>query len=195
MSIVLLDLTLNAQIVQYRSYATLAEATHYLFPDARLGPAWTALSADQQAMRLIMATRRLDWIQWGGAPAGGRAQDGAWPRTGLQYRDGTEIGAAELPDEIEQAAILLAGDADIDLVATTDRGGPSVRSEQIGRRRVEYFYHSESELELLLPGGILELVRFWLVAPVMVPGGVVTGKTTAASEFSETYDREVWEGE
>ena len=185
--------TITRNSNDYGVYATVAEADIYLEPDPELGDNWEEVTDINKERRLIAATRRLDRFVWLGEKTGGRAQDLAWPRTGLKYADGTAIATDELPREIELGAILLAGDLDIDLAASAGGSAQAVRGQTIGRKSEMFFYNEVSSLEELLPESIFEQLRLWLGRRRLLIGPTVTGRTEKEeSEFSEDYSRQAW---
>ena len=175
----------------YPSYASVAEADAYLIADVELAVDWLALSAVEKVQRLVSATRRLDRLKWRGERAGGASQATAWPRSGLQYPGGGAVGSDAPPDEIEDVAILLAGDLSFDLAATAGGREEQVRSLTAGRIQESFFFEQLSQLERLMPGGTLDLIRYWLQSEGTVTKPTVTGRDkNAPSEFSERYERE-----
>ena len=152
-------------------------------------------SQSDKVKRLVAATRRLDRLTWCGEKAGGMAQDTAWPRSGLTYPDETAIATTDIPAEVEETAILLAGDLTADLAGTAGGRQEQVRSMTAGRISESFFFQEISQLELLLPGGTLDLIKYWLKSARSIKRPTVTGRdTNRPSEFSERYERDVWTG-
>ena len=164
--------------VDYPSYATVAEADVFLAVDSGRREAWTALDPDTKHVNLAAATRRLDSLSWIGRKADD-AQSTEWPRLDLTP------AAPGLPSEVEQAAILLAGDLAVNPAAlSTAPSDPDVQSERIGPYSTTYFYRRRQSAVLQALGGnrdALGLVRRWLSgAPVAAPVATGTGER---SEF------------
>jgi len=131
-------ITINA--IDYIAYASVAEADAYLAVDPVRGAAWDVLTDDQKGARLVSATRRLDLLAWAGEKTGGASQENAWPRTGVTYPDGTAVPDDEVPLEVENATILLAGT--INLTASAANAGTSGNNKKrvkAGSAEVEYF--------------------------------------------------------
>ena len=189
MTISTLTLSVGESSYSYTAYASVAEAVAYLAGDPELYT-WLDLDAAVQVRRLVGATRRLDRIPWAGrvAVAG---QPLAWPRTGLNYPDGSAVGST-VPPEVVEAALMLAGDTSIDLAASGGGREANVQAQQVGRKRETYFYQDLTELETLLPGGILSILSYWIGSSRRRALASVTGQDKdTSSEFSERYERTI----
>ncbi|MEE8597802.1 MAG: DnaT-like ssDNA-binding protein [bacterium] len=95
--------------ISYISYASLDEANARLAVDPTRGPSWSALSDDEKGMFLISSTNRLDLLRWNGKKRDGSSQLNKWPRTGVFYCDGSSVSSNDVPNEVENSTILLAG--------------------------------------------------------------------------------------
>lgn len=124
----------------YTSYASVAEADIRLAIDPVRQATWDALTDDQKGTYLIAATNRLDLLNWAGEKTGGASQENQWPRTGVTYPDGTAVSTTEVPTEVENATIVLAGSIAID-TTTADYGatGKNIKSVKAGSAQVQFF--------------------------------------------------------
>jgi hypothetical protein len=139
--------TITISAVGYASYASVAEADPYLAVDPVRGAAWTLLTVDQRGARLVAATRRLDLLNWSGGKAGGASQEDAWPRTGVTYADGTATSTTEVPKEVENACIILAGSIELKAsVADAGTSAQNTRSVKAGSAAVEFFRRTEGKV-------------------------------------------------
>jgi len=136
--------TITISAVNYTSYASVAEADPYLAVDPVRSAAWAADTTDEKGASLVAATRRLDLLDWGGEKTGGASQVEAFPRTGLTYADGTAVSTSEVPQEVEDACILLAGSIAI-TPADADQGtsGSNIKSAKAGSAQVQFFRATE----------------------------------------------------
>lgn len=192
MTISTLELVVDGQTYRYESYVSVAEATEYLVVDPELGPGWMELAADDRVRRLVAAARRLDRLPWEGERAAA-GQALAWPRGGMSYPDGGAIATTDIPAAVDEAVILLAGDLLVDLSASAGGRQEEVRSMTAGRITESFFYRELSVLENLLPGGTLDLIKYWLKSARPARRATVTGRDKdVGSEFSERYSRENW---
>lgn len=105
------------------------------------GKDYSSFSDDQLNAAIVRASAFLTYaFKWEGIKMNGRSQLMAFPRYGLNDRDGWPIQRGEMPRELTAAA------AEITLVEATTPGSMSpsvtpserVRSEQVGPIRVEY---------------------------------------------------------
>jgi hypothetical protein len=98
------------------SYITVAEADTYF--ESRLNATvWTAASAGNKDIAVVMSTRTLDdWVDWQGNVADIKEQQSLrWPRYDAYYRDGEYVDSDIIPvflKEItsEMAMYLLSND-------------------------------------------------------------------------------------
>ena len=133
--------TITIESIGYTSYASLAEADAYLNIDPVREAAWELLSDDDKGKKLVAATRRLDLLPWNGEKTGEEGvQENAWPRTGVTYPDGTAVSTTEVPIEVQNATILLAGSIAI-TAATADAGSSSSNQKRLkaGSAEIEFF--------------------------------------------------------
>lgn len=133
--------TITISAIDYVSYASVAEADAYLAVDPIRGVAWSALTADQKGLYLVSATRRLDLLNWAGQKTGSYStQVNAWPRTNVQYADGSSVSTTEVPQEVEDATILLAGSILLDsTAAAAGTSGSNVKRQKAGSVEIERF--------------------------------------------------------
>jgi hypothetical protein len=89
------------------SYASLAEGTTY-FGERLQASAWTGESdPDVQERALIMATRRLDLLEYRGIKSSS-AQALKWPRDGAYDEDGEQYATNAIPTFLKHATFELA---------------------------------------------------------------------------------------
>jgi hypothetical protein len=133
--------TITIGAVDYVSNASVAEADDFLAVDPVRATAWTALDADGKGAKLVAATRRLNPLNWDGTKTNGEGtQPDAWPRTGVTYLDGTVVSTSEVPIEVGQATMLLAGTIAIDATAAqTATSGSNKKRLKAGSAEIEYF--------------------------------------------------------
>ena len=169
----------------YIAYASVAEADIYLAVDPVRSAAWTALTPDQKGINLIAATRRLDQLPWVGEKTGGAAQVNAWPRTGVSYPDGTAVSTTDVPTEVEQATIIIAGDITLSSTAAeTSTPGSNIKRTKAGSAEVEFFRPTSGTL---LPNlAAFNLVKAFLSANSSSLFGLSSGSTdSSVSSFSD----------
>lgn len=133
--------TITISAINYTAYASVTEADAYLAVDPVRATTWAALSTDQKGQMLVAATRRLDYFTWEGTKTGAEGvQENAWPRTSVDYPDGTAVSTSEVPIEIENATILLAGTIAItSTVANVGTSGSNIERVKAGSAEVEFF--------------------------------------------------------
>lgn len=135
----------------YTSYATVVEADAFLAVDPVRSATWNALTPDQKGTNLVASTRRLDALCWQGTKVGGAAQQNAWPRNDVFYPDGTPVTNSDVPQEVEDACILLAGTVALDATASqVTVGSPKAKTIKAGSSSITYF-SSAAAAGLLLP--------------------------------------------
>lgn len=132
--------TIIISAVNYTAYASVAEADPYLAVDPVRAVTWDALTEDQKGMFLIAATRRLDLLDWLGEKTGGSSQENKWPRTDVTYPDGTDVSTSEVPQEVENATIILAGSIALtDTFADAGTSGSNKKRIKAGSAEIEFF--------------------------------------------------------
>ena len=132
--------TITIATINYISYASLVEANVRLAVDPTRSAAWALLTDDQKRADLVAATYRLDLLQWKGEKAGGALQENAFPRTGLTYKDGTAVTDTDVPQEVEDATILLAGSIALDASnANQGSSGSNLKRVKAGSAEAEFF--------------------------------------------------------
>lgn len=122
----------------YMSYASLEEADAYLAVDPIRSVSWIALPDEKKNANLVAATRRMDLLNYNGELA---EEDQAlkWPRKNAT-RCGVPVSETELPIEIQNATILLAGSIELDgSVADSGGSGSNIRRVEAGSAGVEFF--------------------------------------------------------
>lgn len=123
----------------YVSYASVEEADARLAVDPVRGASWASKTPDQKGILLVASTNRLDLFKFKGEKTD-PAQLNQFPRTGLTTPDGQPVSDTEVPWEIEQATILLAGTIGIKPTAAGAGGsGGNQRRVKAGSAEVEFF--------------------------------------------------------
>lgn len=171
----------------YTSYASVAEADVRLAVDATRKTAWEALTTDEKGANLVAATNRLDLELWIGEKTGGEgAQENKWARTGVTYEDGTAVSTTEVPIEVENATIILAGSIALDAtLADSGTSGSNTKRVKAGSAEVTFFRST-------LPGKpiqdetVFDLIRQFLEgSQVSSSTGNFASGTDASSEFCD----------
>ena len=168
----------------YTSYASVAEADIRLRVDPVRYAIWQVLGTEDKGIYLVAATYRLDLLLWGGEKAGGASQANKFPRTGLTYPDGTAVSSSEVPLEVENGTILLAGTIAGDLeAADSGTSGSNIEEVKAGKVNVKFFRPTTG-------APIQDESVFDLISPFLSGGGgnlfgCATG-TDGTSAFSET---------
>lgn len=172
----------------YQSYASLAEADLRLAVDATRKVTWEALTDEQKNINLVAATNRLDLELWVGEKTGGEGvQENKWPRTNVTYEDGTAVPTDEVPIELENATIILAGSIALD-AANADSGtsGSNTKMVKAGSAQVAFFRPT-------IPGKpiqdetVFDLIRQWLEgSQVSSSTGNFASGTGESSDFCDT---------
>jgi hypothetical protein len=133
--------TITIGAADYVSNSSVAEADNFLAVDPVRATAWAALDVDGKGAKLVAATRRLNPLLWMGEKTNGEGtQPDAWPRTNVTYLDGTAVSTTEVPIEVDQATMLLAGSIAINAtVSQTATSGSNTKRLKAGSAEVEYF--------------------------------------------------------
>ena len=137
--------TITVGTTDYTSYASLVEADDYLAVDAIRFDSWDALTDDQKRKMLISATRRMDTLVWKGEKTGGDSQVNQFPRTGLTYPSGSSTSTTEVPLDIEDATILLAGSMAMDAEGALNSSASNTKKVVAGSASVEYFKTTQGQ--------------------------------------------------
>lgn len=165
----------------YPVYATVAVADAYLGADPVLGPVWEALTTDAKGRYIVLATRRMDVVNWRGDKTESD-QVTQWPRTGV-----TGVEDDELPLALQQACCQLAGEAanGVDLANYTSSAGKE-KSIKAGSVSVENF-RDFSAAPLPLPPAAWRLMTPYVNGGSAV-GGFVSYGTDGVSATTYPYD-------
>ena len=172
--------------VDYESYASVTEADNIIAVDPVRMSAWAALSEDDKKIYLIAATNRLDLLGWQGSKTGGASQEHAFPRSGLQYADGSAVDDSTIPDIIARGTSLLAGSIAI-RPAQADEGtsAQAISAIKAGPVEIEYFRRDQSVRGTPLQDEtVWRLVLPWLETGAAILAPVVTG-TDGGSSFTD----------
>lgn len=184
----------------YMAYASVAEADTYLAVDPVRMAAWSALEADGKGLRLVAATRRLDALGWAGTRTSS-AQLTEWPRRGLTYPGGESVDSTVIPENLENASILLAGSIALDADAASANHAShtatagTIKSVKAGSVDIEYFSGNEGDTSsplVLADRDAFLLIRFWLASrerSADISGMLVSGNTDR-SFFSDRNPQE-----
>ncbi len=175
--------------VDYNVYVVVAQADEFLAADVARAAGWTALTDDQKKQSIITSTRRLDRLKWIGIETDlVTPQPLEWPRTGATDCDGNEILTSVVPDEIDEATILLAAD----IAAKPSLGDNTSTKSNLKRAvagsvEVEFF---RAQGGTILPSNIMELVSCLLDggnAPLTVATGTDVEPTTGNDDFDRIH--------
>jgi len=171
--------TITIETVDYTAYASVVQADALLNTDPVRETTWEALSTDEKGKRLVAATRRLNMLNWQGSKTGGDdAQTNAFPRTGLTYPDGSAVSTSEVPQEIEDACILLAGTIAISAAkAQAGTSGNEKKRLKAGSAEIEYFRPTKGKA--LQDESAWALIKYWI-------SGSLTGLTTGQAVFGNS---------
>ena len=118
-------------------YATVEQANSWLDADPIRREAWEALSDTDKARYLIAATRRIDLIDFPGRKTNA-TQSHAWPRVGAVC-EGRALADDEIPVQVQNATIILAGDIAIDVSAAETFNDGNVKRVKAGSTELEFF--------------------------------------------------------
>ena len=124
--------------VEYISYASVDEADKRLAVDVTRSTAWMPLTDDRKAILLVAATNRIDLFGFAGEKTN-PGQENMWPREGIPGVDKTQV-----PHDIEQATILLAGTFASDPAQANPQNESAVKKVEAGPAKVEFFTAPET---------------------------------------------------
>lgn len=181
--------TLTISAVNYQSYASNTEADEYLGADIKRATAWAALTEDEQNQSLVSATRYLDSFKWDGDMTDEvTPQTEEWPRTGLTDKNGIAVPTATIPQEVEDATILLAYEVsqNTSLFDTNDTGN-NVKRVKAGSVEIENF-RSESGTPLAVSAAF-DLVGLWLAGNLSNAIFAFASGTSVDTATGRLYER------
>ncbi len=189
--------TITGVVAAVEVYGGSLAAVDYI--GAMLGAsadAWRALSADNKARSLVVATRYLDTAPWQGtATLSGTTLQ--WPRSGVLNADGTAVDSATVPAAIVNAtfelAALVADDPDI--VASFDTGSNVQAVNAGGGVGVVFFNPTSSRTGTAskMPVVVQRLVGRYLDAAVAGIDGAFGQAGNTTSQFDSCHtERRVW---
>lgn len=176
--------TIVIDSINYTSYASLVQADAYLAVDPVRKATWEALTDDQKGQNLVAATRRLDLLTWQGTKTGGSSQANKWPRTGLSFPDGTAVSTTEVPQEVEDSTILLAGSVAI-TAAAADSGTSSKGIKTLKAGSVNLTFFNARGVKPLQDETAYQLVLLFL--ETAVAGGDV-GPQASGTDGESSFD-------
>ena len=180
MSITTISLSGN----DYISYASLAEANARLLVDPVRNTAWTALDDTQKQIRLVAATNRLDLFSYTGEKTGGDTQPNQWPRTNATCNGDVIATTTDVPLEIQDATILLAGTIATNAnAANAGSSGSNIKEVQAGSARVEFFSPQSGV-------GLQDETAYNLIACLLASVGVGFGAATGTTGTTAFEDRD-----
>ena len=129
----------------YNGYASLEEANNINRVSPVRASGWDGYTDEQKRTYIVAATHRLDLLNWLGSKTGGAAQEEAFPRTGLQYADGTAVPSDAIPYQLVRATALLAatigGNSKAAEAGASSAGaaaGRTIKRVKAGSAEVEY---------------------------------------------------------
>lgn len=176
----LTNITIGANT--YVSYASVAEADAYLAVDPNRGATWAGLTTDQKGEKLVSGTRRLDLLNYKGEKTGGAAQENKWPRTGVTYPNGEPVSTTEVPLEIENATILLAGSIALD-ASNAEQGssGSNTKKVEAGSAKVTFFRQQAGV-------ALQDETAYTLIIPFLESSGDSLGILASGTDGESTFD-------
>lgn len=158
----------------YPSYATESEALAILAPDPVRGPAWVALTADQQAQGLISATRVLMRQCWA---AGSPPSTVEPPPVAAAVKEATAYLAADI---MTNPALI-----------NTPGASNNIKRAKAGSAEVEFFAPGDAQ-PLPLPQAAYEI----LAAAGLLCGtgadGSASGPEITGSGYPSRFERDRW---
>ena len=190
--------TITVSGTDYTVYASVAEADVVLSVDPTRRVIWATKTNDEKGLFLIASTERLDLLNWKGKRAGGSAQARAWPRTGLEYQDGTDVPDDAVPSALERATALLAGSIAI-RPSHAEHGDEtqSISELRAGSVVVKYatalIASAARDSSPLQDETAYQLIAMWIGAAQFAAFGPVATGTDARSSFCDP-DRHRYDG-
>ena len=176
--------TITINSIAYIGYASVAEANEYLTVDPTRSATWDGLTDFQKGSYIIAATRRLDLLTWQGEKTGGASQANKWPRTNVTYPDGSDVSTTEVPLEVENATILLAGSIAIDTgVADAGTSGTNTKRVKAGSTEVEFFAPKDGVP--LQDKTVYDLIKIFLEATAV---SSATGNAAFGTDGESSFD-------
>lgn len=131
--------TITLSTLDFIAYASVEEADRLMLVDPVRGTKWAAKTPDQKGAALVAATNRLDLFSYQGSKTGS-PQENQFPRTGVTDRDGATVPDTEVPLDIANATIYLAGSiAGKASAAGMGGSGGNNRRVKAGSAEVEFF--------------------------------------------------------
>ncbi len=177
--------TFTINSVNYQSYATVAEADGYLAVDISRAAAWAALDVPTKESRLVESTRRLDRFTWIGEKTDPiPTQTTEFPRTGLTDKNGLAVPEATVPQEVEDATIIQAGDIVLS-GDSPDEGSTADNNKRLkaGSVEIERFRPVDGKK---LADNLIELVGIFLSGATSgIAVGALASGTDAVSSFCD----------
>ena len=188
----LTTITISGNI--YVTYATVPEADIILSIDPTRMAKWNALDADGKGRHLIAAANRLDVLGWQGEKTEGVPETmdtlNMWPRSDLEYANGSDVDEDTIPLQIERATILLAGSVANDTSHSTITPiSLPVKRVKAGTADVEFFEPvsgvQSPDNTQVQDSTVHELIKMWLVNPDSTTDGpnVSTGSTGGVASY------------
>ena len=169
--------------LNYTSYASLVEANAYLAVDPTRAATWNGLTDDQKGTNLVAATRRLDLLDYSGEKVSA-TQENQWPRNNALC-NGDPVTSTDVPIEIENATILVAGSIALDSAqSNAGTSGSNIKRVEAGTAVVEFFRPTipglalQDETAFRLVQCLLESA----VGQTGLSGGLASGTTGTLSE-------------
>lgn len=149
--------------------------------------AWRATDETSKARALVSATRYIDAQQWLGEKTD-EAQELDFPRTGLTYRDGTEVPSDAVPQEVTDSCCLLAAS----IVDGTAAGNAATvaagtRRLKAGSAEIEYFRPIVGAGTPVFPRYVMLLIGQWLSGSSPTYAGSDASGVDTLSRFRRGY--------
>lgn len=153
--------TITFNTVDYDVYSSVAEADEYLQVDVARADNWDVLDTEDKQKAIITASRKLDKLNWQGSKSVS-TQALAWPRDLV----------TPTPDEIFEAAALLAADIAQDPTIAEKTTSSNTKKVKAGSVEVEFF---RAEDGTVLPMAIFDLIKQYLESGNSLTGIVASG--------------------
>lgn len=177
--------TITLSTLDFISYASVEEADRLMLVDPVRGPRWATRTPDQKGAALVAATNRLDLFSYKGSKTGA-PQPNQFPRTGIVDRDGVAVPDDEVPLDMANATIYLAGSIAAKPAAAGMNGsGSNNKRVKAGSAEVEFFKPTAGKP--LADETAYALIQWYLASMVgaISAGGMASG--TCEPPYDRTY--------
>ncbi len=166
----------------YSVYGDLSDALLYLNASVT---ATNFLSSTEmlQSQLLVSAVRWLESVTWLGKKADS-TDELQWPRSGLNYVDGTAVDDSTIPVQVVNAEFELAAALADDPDLRNTLQSPIPRELRAGSVEMQFFRPWEVQIMTPFPTNVMALIGIWLVGIAGAGGPLATG-TCARPEINK----------